>query len=207
MTSRHEDEGPDPIVIRQATTDDLPALASLLATAFDEDPIAQWLMPEDEHRRVALPGFFGLIAREICLPQGMTYVTDNLGAAALWEPPFGEWSVEPDIPDSAWVEIVGPDVYPRLSAFGDLMNAHRPEERHVYLSLIGALPEYRGQGLAAALLDAGLMRWDRERVPTNLVSTNSENLPFYESRGYRVIAEAALPDGGPHIWDMWREPQ
>jgi ribosomal protein S18 acetylase RimI-like enzyme len=87
------------------------------------------------------------------------------------------------------------------------MDAQRPEKRHVYLSLIGSLPEYRGQGLASALLDAGLSRWDRQGMPTNLMSTNGDNLPFYESRGYEVIAEAVLPDGGPRLWDMWREPR
>jgi hypothetical protein len=39
------------------------------------------------------------------------------------------------------------------------------------------------------------------------MSTNGDNLPFYESRGYEVIAEAVLPDGGPRLWDMWREPR
>lgn len=204
MTEKHE--GPDPIVIRAATPDDLPGLASLLATAFYEDPIAQWLFPNEERRDAGLQRFFGLVAREICLPQGSTYVTDNLGAAALWEPPLGEWPVEPDIPESAWTEILGQDAHDRFSAFADVMDANRPNERHVYLSLIGSLPEFRGQGLGSALLDAGLLRWDREGVPTNLMSTNGANLPFYESRGYRVIADPVLPEGGPRLWDMWREP-
>lgn len=177
----------------------------MLATAFDEDPIARWLMPDGEQRDAALQIFFGLIAREICVPQGLTYVTDNLGAAALWEPPLGEWTAEPDIPESAWIDIFGQDAYSRFVVFADLMDMHRPDERHVYLSLIGSLPEFRGLGLASALLDSGLMRWDREGVPTNLMSTNRANLPFYESRGYQVTAEVALPDGGPHLWEMWRD--
>jgi len=205
VTDRNEGSETDAIVIRPATTDDIPSLVSLLTTAFNDDPVIDWVMPRDERRGEAFDAFFGLILREICLPQGLTYVTENTGAAILWEPPLGEWPSEPDIPDSTWVEITGPDAYSRLNALGDLMDAHRPEERHVYLSLIASLPEYRGQGLASALLDAGLMRWDREGVPTNLMSTNGDNLPFYESRGYRVIAEADLPDGGPRMWDMWRD--
>ena len=207
MIGQNEGPGLDPIVIRKATMDDLPGLVSLLTTAFDEDPVIDWVMPRGERRAEAVDAFFGLILREICLPQEQTYVTDNLGAAILWEPPLGEWPAEPDIPESTWIEITGPDAYPRLSALGDLMDANRPTERHVYLSLIGASPAFRGQGLASALLDSGLMRWDRQGVPTSLMSTNGTNLPFYESRGYRVTAEVALPDGGPHLWEMWRAAQ
>ena len=113
--------------------------------------------------------------------------------------------VEPAIDDALWEDVTGPDHQARLQALADVMDAHRPDERHVYLSMIGTLPERRGHGLGSALLDAGLLRWDRAGVGTNLVSTNPSNLPIYESRGYRVIAEMELPGGGPHMWDMWRD--
>ena len=134
------------------------------------------------------------------MPQGLTYVTEDLNAVALWEPPLGERPVEPDIPESAWEEITGPDLYVRLSALGNALDAHRPDQRHIYLSFIGALSSAREQGLGSALLDSGLIRWDRLGVPTNLMSSNEVNLGFYESRGYRVIVEADLPDGGPRMW-------
>jgi GNAT superfamily N-acetyltransferase len=180
-------------------------VASILSVAFHEDLVLSWVFLDDESRQQQFRAFFDLIVRQVCLPQGLTFVTENLDAAILWEPPSGEWPVEPEIEEAAWIEITGPENYARLSALGDAMDAHRPDKRHVYLSLIGALPEAHGLGLDSALLDSGLIRWDREGVPTNLMSTNEANLPFYESRGYRVIAEVDLPDGGPRMWDMWRE--
>jgi len=197
--------GRDPIVIRKATPDDVPGITAVLSEAFYHDPVCRWIFPEDEKRTQRSSAFFGLVARGICLPQGLTFVSEDLNAVALWEPPLGEWPVEPDIPESAWEEITGPDSYVRLGAFGDAMDAHRPDQRHIYLSFIGVLSSARGQGLGSALLDSGLIRRGRQGVPTNLMSSNEVNLGFYESRGYRVIAEADLPDGGPRMWDMWRD--
>ena len=56
------------------------------------------------------------------------------------------------------------------------------------------------------LLAANLARVDAAHMPAYLESTNPGNLRRYESVGFEVNGEFALPDGGPTVTTMWREP-
>ena len=39
-----------------------------------------------------------------------------------------------------------------------------------------------------------------------LEAGNPRNVPYYERLGFKVIADADAPEGGPHIWFMQRNP-
>ena len=57
-----------------------------------------------------------------------------------------------------------------------------------------------------ALLADNLARVDAEGVPAYLESTNPANLDRYRSVGFVDRKTFALPDGGPVVTTMWREP-
>ena len=46
---------------------------------------------------------------------------------------------------------------------------------------------------------------DEQGLPAYLESSNVLNVPLYQRHGFEVMAEAALPQGGPSAWFMWRE--
>jgi len=48
---------------------------------------------------------------------------------------------------------------------------------------------------------------DRDGVPAYLESSKEKNVPLYERNGFKVTEEFLVPNGGPKIWLMWREPK
>jgi hypothetical protein len=51
-----------------------------------------------------------------------------------------------------------------------------------------------------------LERIDAEGAPAFLESSNPVNTPRYERLGFSVCGEFELPEDGPNVAQMWREP-
>jgi len=128
--------------------------------------------------------------------------------AALWGPPGkprlsgirGLLALVPLAP-----RVAGPTLPRALRLLGRLDALH-PTEAHWYLSTIGTDPDQQGRGVGSALMAPGLERCDAEGVRAYLESSKEANLPFYRRFGFEVTSEI-VTEGGPTIWQMWREPQ
>ena len=68
-------------------------------------------------------------------------------------------------------------------------------------------PDHRGRGIGMSLLADGLARIDTGGMPAFLESSNPANRPRYERLGFRPRGEFHLPEDGPVVTQMWREPQ
>jgi hypothetical protein len=73
--------------IRLARVDDAPVLAHILADAFFEDPLSDWLLPNTRRRNGALQRSMGWVMRERYLPHGGVWTTEEVDAVALWRKP------------------------------------------------------------------------------------------------------------------------
>lgn len=73
----------------KATAEDRPALVATLAAAFHDDPVAEWVFPDDDIRLRTLPRVYAVdvaqMHRDDCV-----WTTSDRDAAALWAPP-GRW--------------------------------------------------------------------------------------------------------------------
>jgi hypothetical protein len=56
------------------------------------------------------------------------------------------------------------------------------------------------------LLQPGIEGARREGLRAVLLTNSERNLSFYERSGFRIVAEADTPEGGPHAWAMVRNP-
>lgn len=199
------------IPTRPATRSDIGVLSHTLARAFADDPVMRWMFPADGVRRRRLPRLFAALTRHHHLAHGGAEVaglTDGIGAAALWDPP-GAWQQS----RTEWLKS-GPAMLmamgtavTRGQAADDLMRRHHPEEPHWYLAVIGTDPTVRGGGYGQALMRSRLDRCDAEHAPAYLESSNPVNVPYYERFGFEVTGEMVLPDGGPSLIPMWRQPR
>jgi predicted N-acetyltransferase YhbS len=72
--------------------------------------------------------------------------------------------------------------------------------------MLGVEPSQQGRGLGGVLMQPILARADAEGVPCLLESMNERNLTFYKRHGFEVTAHGQIPNEGPQIWVMLREP-
>jgi ribosomal protein S18 acetylase RimI-like enzyme len=192
--------------VRKAELPDVPALATTLARAFDDDPLTVWLFPNDEARRRKLPRFFHSLLRAT-LPFGEVYTGDPARCAAIWNPP-GTFPLT-RYADAKLGFVTAALVGLRITTCvrGLLyFPRHHPRERHWYLQMLGTDPEWQGHGAGSSILVPVLDRCDQEGERIYLESSKERNIPFYERHGFVVTEEFQVPRG-PLMWAMWRDPR
>ncbi len=196
-----------PPPVRRATADDAPALAQVLARAFQDDPVMSWVCPDARRREEHGRRFFGARLRRL-LPHEEVWTTDDLGGAALWAP-AGAWhqSLRETL-ELLPATLAGravhrlPFVLPGLAR----VEARHPREPHAYLAVLGTDPPAQGRGVGSALLQATLRTCDEDGVPAYLESSKERNVAYYARHGFRLREEVAMPRG-PRVWLMWRDPR
>jgi len=194
-------------VIRKLQEADVDAVASASARAFFDDPLQVWALPDDTTRLAKLERMFALQTRIAALPLGECYTDDSCSVACFWAPP-DRWQPPPDvIADLTPLRETLAEGLSRFVLAMHAMHAMHPDPPHWYLQGLGTDPPRQREGLASAAMQPVLERCDAEGVPAYLESTKERNLAFYENHGWRVTGTIQLPDGGPTLWSMWRDPR
>lgn len=196
------------IQVRKAVRKDFPVLKQMLARAFAADPLVNWLVLQDKRRPNRMERFFGISLERFARPYDLIYTTPEMNGAALWIPP-GRWKgnflqellLLPEL-----VRITGArQLLGKIKAVQSIDRVH-PSAAHYYLITLGVEPEQQGRGIGSALLQPMLRRCDQEGLPAYLETAKEENLVFYARHGFQERDIIQVPQGGPMIWTMWREP-
>jgi GNAT superfamily N-acetyltransferase len=198
---------PAPVDARLATAADLPAAVETLARAFYADPVWGWAFPDPERRLEQHSVVWRAIA-ESALAYESAWILGECAAVALWIPP-AKLELSPAAEERVEVlmrEMLGAGAARVLEAFERFDAAHPQGEPHYYLSLLATNPDHSGRGLGMGLLANCLARIDAEGAPAFLESSNPLNTPRYERLGFSVCGEFELPDDGPNVTQMWRDP-
>jgi ribosomal protein S18 acetylase RimI-like enzyme len=80
-------------------------------------------------------------------------------------------------------------------------------EPHFYLDAVGVVPGERRRGIASDLLDSVLAMCDADHVAAYLENSDQANTNFYARHGFEEIGPLPMPNGGPDVVAMWREPE
>ena len=194
--------------VRKAVRDDVPLLALALARAFDGDPPMRWFLPDDGRRVELARLMFDVMLRRVHLARDACYTTEGVVGGALWVPP-GRWrlSVAQQLRIlPSMLRVFGRGLS-RAQRGLAVMDSRHPRKPHYYLDSLGVQPEWQGRGLGSALMQPVLERCDRERMPAYLNAGSSRSRDLYLRHGFDVTEEFRLPEGGPPLWRMWREPR
>jgi ribosomal protein S18 acetylase RimI-like enzyme len=194
--------------VRKATVADVDRLADVLARAFDEDPPMRWFIPDADQRVRRARLLFDVMLRRLHLARDVCFTTDEIRGGALWVPPGVRGLTLGQqvrlLPSMMRVFGRGMSRAQRGLA---VMDSKHPRKPHYYLDTLGVAPEWQGRGLGSALMQPMLHRCDDERMPAYLNAGSWRSRDLYLRHGFRVMEEFNLPEGGPPLWRMWRDPQ
>ena len=186
-----------------------------MARAFLNDPLRVYTQPDLEARMSQFTWLFTQLVRDAARQDGV-YTNTRVGqpdGVAVWVAPQAE---ERTAEVAVWGEMdqmeqrFGPQAYRRFTAayrHFDHIHHQRMAGPHWYLALLGVSPRRQDQGIGRALLTPVLRRADQEGLPCYLETFVSDNVPFYEHRGFQVVDTGVEPQSQVAFWAMKREPQ
>lgn len=197
-----------PMEVHVARPAEVDAVASTIAGAFYGDPVWSWALPDPDRRLSQLRALWRLCVLG-AIGHRWVLTTAGCEAAAVWIPPGCDELVEPYASrlDPLLDELLGSGAGLVREVLRRFDASHPRKADCFYLSLFGTHPDHRGKGIGMGLLSDGLSRIDQVQVPAYLESSNPANLARYRSVGFRTVGQFAVPDGGPVVTTMWREPR
>ncbi|MFC6020935.1 GNAT family N-acetyltransferase [Plantactinospora solaniradicis] len=206
------------MTVRPAGRDDAGAIAAALGRAGLDETVFGWVVSDEQARRA-------LVEAWTDHAQGWVSGVLDTGEILVGQQDTGEilglsvWEFLPDGParpdpvsaaeQAAFVARAYGEYAPRMALVGELTRERHPErEPHWYLQQMVVVPASRGRGLGAAMLRHQLARADAAGVGAYLEASSPRNRALYERHGFRARGEPIwLPEGGPGIQPMWREPR
>jgi ribosomal protein S18 acetylase RimI-like enzyme len=183
------------------------AVREVLAAAFVDDPMLQWIFPDAVQHTPATAAWLGVFV-EAYAAAAVTDViaADGLATAgvALWrcttEPlPF---SPAPSV-GGLMAAFLGVERATQLGEGLGAFAANKPAPPFHYLQFLAVHPSRQGHGLGRQLVLHGQQRAAEAGVGVYLESTNPRNLPFYRSCGFREIGRFELLPAGPPAFRLW----
>jgi len=198
---------PDAPTIRPLEERELSHAVSLLARAFQDNPLNRAVIQGDSARRLRSNRYGMRASLEASWP-----VATHLGAfaggrlrgaliaAAPGTLPFPlptPWQQLRCLWGQGWATAR------RWSELHEALSGGHPPGSHAYLDLLGVEPGAQRQGLGRALLSAWHQQVDAEGAASYLETDRERNLAFYSGVGYRVLGEEKLL--GVRIWRLWRD--
>jgi GNAT superfamily N-acetyltransferase len=203
-----DEEGPD---VRLAEQRDVPSIAATLTIALADSRWTRWALPDDG-RMQRLTRLHELDAGHRGVSTGGAWVTDDLAAVAVWEPPTGAPGTSPLPAD---VRAALDRELPYLAAHrhtavrdtAALVAAARPTEPHWWLAHLGVRPSSRRRGLAAAVLAPALVRCDTDGVPAGAAVYSWANVRFLRGFGFEATLTTRTADDELPLWVLVRQPQ
>lgn len=101
--------------------------------------------------------------------------------------------------------LAGPATLVRSLGAQRVIEQHHPDYDHFLVWMFAVSPARQRAGLGGRLMREALAEAKEAGVPAYLWTGNPDNLPYYRSHGFDVLAEALIPGGVPN-WFMQAEP-
>jgi len=199
-----DEEAPD---VRLAEQRDVPRIAATLTIALADSRWTRWALPDDG-RMQRLTRLHELDAGHRGVATRSAWVTDDVRAVAVWEPPAGTAPLPGDVTAALARELpyLAADRWTAGRETAALIESARPAEPHWWLAHLGVRPTARRRGLAAAVLAPVIVRSDAEGTPAAAAVFNWANVRFLRGFGFEVAETTRTTDDELPLWVLVREP-
>ncbi len=199
-----DEEGPD---VRLAEQRDVPRIAATLTVALADSRWTRWALPDDG-RMQRLTRLHELDAGHRGVSTRSAWVTEDVDAVAVWEPPAGTAPLPDDVRAALSAELPYLSAQ-RMGAVRDtdaLVDGHRPGAPHWWLRHLGVRPSSRRRGLAAAVLAPVVVRCDDEGTLAAAAVFSWSNVRFRRGFGFEVTETTRTADDELPLWVLVRQP-
>lgn len=195
--------------ITQLTADQIPQAAATLGRAFHDDPLQQYILPDEDERRTLGAPLFERVVR-YSQSSGRVLTTPGVDGVALWTPPrtppmSGEAAVAAGFSDLPG--IIGENAVKRFADFFAAIEPYHHRDAsddHWYLAVLGVDPSQQGRGIGHALIQPILAEADAAGVACYLETAQPTNVGFYVTQGFEVLVDAVEPVSGVRFWTFRR---
>lgn len=186
--------------------------AAVQGRAFFDDPLFQFVLPDEATRRAHLPWLMR-VGLALGTQRGHVHTTSGtMLGHAVWLPPGQTHLSDDHMVEAGFVDPdarIGASALGRFGAF--MEQAATTHDRlvpgpHWYLLILGIDPPMQGRGIGGSLLQPTLSRADEDGLPCYLETAKERNLAFYRRHGFDVAEEQTIDGGGPTVWSMIRPP-
>jgi GNAT superfamily N-acetyltransferase len=192
------------VTVRTARPGERAVVTATVAAAFASDPAWSYILGGEYDR---LSGAFAGTLFDLRVDGGDVWVSDDLSAVAMWEPPAGP-RLEPAAVQRLWQgyrDNAGDRAWQAMRDYDQAVAAARPSTPYWYLGVLATHPDRRGRGLATAVIGPVLAQADHDAVACCLETSTAANRAFYKRRGFTQATQVAVP-GGPTTWWLTRPP-
>jgi GNAT superfamily N-acetyltransferase len=197
-------------VIRDVAPGERSAAAAVIVDALMTDPGWTAVVPEAGKRRAALRTLIGVAFAYRASEVRVAQVDGAVAGVAVWVPP-GRYPLPSSAMLRATPRMVGLALriggrLRDVARFGSSIDAVFPSEPVRYLQALGVAPGRQGGGIGSALISDGLAKADAAHEAAYLETSLERNVSLYGRHGFTVVpgSPAALTDGGPMMWRMYR---
>ena len=200
-----DEEAPD---VRLAEQRDVPQIAATLTIALADSRWTRWALPDDG-RMQRLTRLHELDGAHRGVATKSAWVTDDVTAVAVWEPPAGHAALPDDVSAALGRELpyLAADRWAAVRDTDALIAVARPAEPHWWLRHLGVRPTSRRRGLAAAVLAPVLVQCDADRTVAAASVVSWANVRFLRGFGFEVTLETRTADDELPLWVLVRQPQ
>jgi GNAT superfamily N-acetyltransferase len=195
------------VEVRTAAVDAVPHVAAALADAFMSDPVFTWLLPGSLRRQARLRTMFVAEIDQYVVPNGTVWTTPGYDGAVTELPP-GAWEMPKSVTGNEalkWMRAFGRRLPLAISVQHTMAERHLSEP-HFYVRTVGVRSALQGQGVGSALMQPTLERADSAGLPAYIEASSERSAALYERLGFVHIDVLHLPEGGPPLWLMRRDP-
>jgi GNAT superfamily N-acetyltransferase len=196
--------------IEKLSEADLLLAAQALTNAFMNDPLQQYVFPDDAVRKIrSIPHFEAVVRYGVLF--GEVYTTEDYGGAVVWLRP-GETLVTPEKAEKSGLAslpaTIGDAEFTRFISvldFADQFHKQDMPAPHWYTMVIGVDPAFQGKGYGSSLLSPILKEAEKTNTPVYLETAQPKNVSFYQHMGFRLIREVEEPTSQIRIWTFIKQ--
>ena len=183
--------------------------ASVIARAFDDDPLNVAMFPDPGARARLAPTLFEALVRYDVLFGQVDYLP-GLTAVASWQGPGATPETPEQLAQAGFDDLPGGVPLKSFGAVFDAVTAavgKMAPEPHWHLRLLAVDPDRQGEGLGTALLQHGLQRAGASGQPVVLETFAPRTVPFYLRNGFEVIVDEVETSYNLRFWVLRHEPK